>query len=105
MKPEVIQQYNEVKKQKDNYNQVKVLGEAIVGEVTPPKESTALQDLLNYFQKDLSTDIAQDYQSAVTNNPAYQASVQKFNDINGQIAENNKFITALRDDVRKKYSA
>jgi hypothetical protein len=53
----------------------------------------------------LSTDIASDYQNAVINNPAYQDSVQKFNDINGQIAENNKNISALREDVRNKYSA
>lgn len=77
-----MQQYEEVKKKNDNYNQVKILGEAIVGEVTPPKQNTALQDLVSYFQKDLSTDIASEYQNAVTNNPAYQVSVQKFNEIN-----------------------
>lgn len=104
-KPEIIQQYDVIKKQKDNYNQVKVLGEAIVWDVQPPQPSNALQNLLAYFQKDLSTDIAWEYQNTVINNPAYQGSVQKFNDINQQIADNNKNIQALRDDVRKKYSA
>lgn len=104
-KPEVIAQYNEVKQTKDNYNQVKVLGEAIVWEVQPAQKSNALEWLLAYFQKDLSTDLASEYQNNVVNNPAYQASVQKFNDINQQIADNNKNIQALSNDVRRKYSA
>lgn len=104
-KPEVMQQYEEVKKRNDNYNQIKTVWAAIIWEPIPPKQSTALQDLVSYFQKDLSTDIASEYQNAVTNNPAYQSSVQKFNEINWQIAENNKNIAALREDVRKKYSA
>lgn len=104
-KPEVIQQYEAVKKQKENMNQVQVLGQAIVWDVQPPQPSNALQNLLGYFQKEMDTDVASEYQNAVVNNPAYQASVQQFNGINQQIADNNKNIKALSTDVRAKYSA
>lgn len=53
----------------------------------------------------MDTDVAGEYQNSVINNPAYQASIQQMNGINQQIADNNKNINALRDDVRKKYSA
>lgn len=53
----------------------------------------------------MDTDVAGEYQNSVINNPAYQASIQAMNGINQQIADNNKNINALRDDVRKKYSA
>jgi len=53
----------------------------------------------------MDTDVASEYQNSVINNPAYQASIQAMNGINQQIADNNKNINALREDVRKKYSA
>ena len=103
--PNLLQEYNAVKTQEDNLNTIKTLWEAIVGEVTPPKENKALNSLVNYFTKSMDTDLASEYQNTVTNNPEYQASVQKFNGINQQIADNNKNIQALNEAVRKKYSA
>lgn len=103
--PQVLQEYNLIKADKDKTNTVKALGNAIVGEPVQTPPSNALEQLVSFFTKSMDTDVAGEYQNSVINNPAYQASIQQMNGINQQIADNNNNINALRNDVRKKYSA
>lgn len=103
--PQVLQEYNLIKAEKAKADTVKTLGTAIVGEPVQTKPSNALEQLTSFFTKSMDTDVASEYQNSVINNPAYQASIQTMNGINQQIADNNKNINALREDVRKKYSA
>lgn len=103
--PNLLADYNNEKAKVDKAETVKTLGQAILGETPPPQPSNTLQTLIDFYTKSMDTDIAWEYQTVVKNNPEYLASVEKFNGINSQIAENNKNITALSDDVRKKYSA
>ncbi len=103
--PQVLAEYNQIKTDKDKIDTVNTLGKAILWETITPKPSNALEQLVSFFTKSMDTDVASEYQNSVINNPAYQASIQAMNGINQQIADNNKNINALRDDVRKKYSA
>lgn len=103
--PQVLADYNLIKAEKTKNDTVKALGTAIVGKPIETKPSNALEQLVSFFTKSMDTDVASEYQNSVINNPAYQASIQTLNGINQQIADNNKNINALRDDVRKKYSA
>ena len=103
--PQVLAEYNQIKTEKDKIDTVNTLGKAILWETITPKPSNALEQLVSFFTKSMNTDVASEYQNSVINNPAYQASIQQMNGINQQIADNNKNINALRDDVRKKYSA
>ena len=103
--PQVLAEYNQIKTDKDKIDTVNTLGKAILWETITPKPSNALEQLVSFFTKSMDTDVASEYQNSVINNPAYQASIQNMNGINQQIADNNKNINALRDDVRNKYSA
>lgn len=103
--PQVLAEYNQIKTDKDKIDNVNTLGKAILWETITPKPSNALEQLVSFFTKSMDTDVASEYQNSVINNPAYQASIQNMNGINQQIADNNKNINALRDDVRNKYSA
>lgn len=103
--PQVLQEYNLIKAEKDKTNTVNALGNAIVGEPVQTPPSNALEQLVSFFTKSMDTDVAGEYQNSVINNPAYQASIQQMNGINKQIADNNNNINKLREDVRKKYSA
>ena len=103
--PQVLAEYNQIKAEKDKIDTVNTLGKAILWETITPKPNNALEQLVSFFTKSMDTDVAQEYQNSVINNPAYQASIQAMNGINQQIADNNKNINALRTDVRNKYSA
>lgn len=103
--PTLLAEYNAEKDRVNKINTVNTLGDAILGNTIETKPSNALDSLMAYFTKAMDTDVATEYKNAVINNPEYQSSVQKYNTINSQIAENNKNIQALSDDVRKKYSA
>lgn len=107
--PNLLADYNAVKTQNDNNTKIKALGNAIIGDETTdivaPKPETALDSLVSYFTKSMDTDVGEEYKNAVTSNPEYQSSVTKYNDLNQQIADNNKNIQALSTDIRKKYSA
>lgn len=103
--PNVLAEYNQIKAEKEKNDTVKTLGQAIVWEPIAPKPSNALEQLVSFFTKSMDTDVAGEYQNSVIKNPAYQNSIQTLNGINQQIADNNKNINALREDVRKKYSA
>lgn len=103
--PKVLEEYNALKTQKDKENAVKTLGQAVVSEPIQNPSTNILEQIASYFTKGMNTDIAQEYQNTVTNNPAYQSAVQNYNGINQQIADNNNNINKLREDVRKKYSA
>ena len=70
-----------------------------------PKPNEALNNLMQFFTKDLSTDIATQYSNAVTNNPQYLAKAEELSGISKDLAGVNANLRALGDDVRKKYSA